>query len=334
MAIRLVVHGPSTALSSPARAFVFDQPRITLGRAASSDVLLPHASVSVTHATIKIEGTGYFLTDEGSTNGTRVDSVKIPPMRPKRLESGNLLQLGAFAVKVELLATTTELTDAKAAARAARALLLDALAADGRSPGAPHLAVGDPPRELSLEGLSSPITLGRDPSARVQLDDPSVSRIHAQLVRDADTFVLEDAGGQGVLVDGKPVSRKRLRSGDVFTLGAVSLRFVDPVEEELEALRTCADHPGEPPLPSTDGASPAEPTPEPGPGLEPPRERAEPPPAATETPLEAPPKWQPRRAPRREDSEGPGTSDAVVFMLAGAMIALSLVGLYLLFGDF
>jgi pSer/pThr/pTyr-binding forkhead associated (FHA) protein len=329
MAIRLVVHGPSTAVSSPARAFVFDQPRITLGRAASSDVLLPHPSVSLVHATIKAEGAGYVLSDEGSTNGTRVDAVKIPPMRPKRLADGHLLQVGAFAVRVELVTGSAELTDAKTAARAARALLLDALAAEGRSPGGPRLALLDPPRELDLDGLPLPITIGRAPAASVQLDDPSISRIHARLTREGDTFVIEDAGQtNGVLVDGKPVARKRLRSGDHFSLGSVAMRFVDPAEDELEALRSCPDREGEPPLPSTDGAPPLEPA------MEPPKEAPEPPaPAPAEIPAPAP-SWQPRRSAAGPEASGPGTSDAVVFMLAGAMIALSIVGLYLLFGDF
>jgi pSer/pThr/pTyr-binding forkhead associated (FHA) protein len=329
MAIRLVVHGPSTALSSPARAFVFDQPRITLGRAASSDVLLPHPSVSFVHATIRAEGAGYVLSDEGSTNGTRVDAVKIPPLRPKRLADGNLLKVGAFAVRVELVTGTAELTDAKTAARAARALLLDALASEGRSPGGPRLVLAEPPRALELEGLPLPITIGRAPSVSIQLDDPSISRIHARLSREGDTFVVEDAGQtNGLFVDGKPVARRRLRSGDVFSLGSVTVRFVDPVEEELEALRSCPDREGEPPLPSTDGAPPPEPT------VEPPTEAPEPPPPPPEAAAPAP-QWQPRRTEsRRRDTDGPGTSDAVVFMLAGAMIALSIVGLYLLFGDF
>jgi pSer/pThr/pTyr-binding forkhead associated (FHA) protein len=328
MAIRLVVHGPSPALSSPARAFVFDQTRITLGRAASSDVLLPHPSVSLVHATIQVQGTGYVLSDEGSTNGTRVDAVKIPPMRPKRLADGNLLQIGAFAVKVELLAGTTELTDAKAAARAARALLLDALAAEGMSPGGPRLVMVEPPREFPLEGMPLPVTLGRGPSASIQLDDPSVSRVHARLVKEGDAFVLENVGGtNGVLVDGKAITRRRLRSGDVVALGSIALRFVDPVDDELEALRSCPDREGEPALPSTDGAPPPEPEP-----TKEPAEPAEPPPEGA---VATPPSWQPRRpSQRRRDAEGPGTSDAVVFMLAGAMIALSVVGLYLLFGDF
>ena len=329
MAIRLVVHGPSTALSSPPRAFVFDQPRITLGRAASADVPLPHPSVSAVHATIQVEGTSYVLTDEGSTNGTRIDGVKLPPMRPKRLADGNLLQLGAFAVRVELLAVAPELTDAKTAARAARALLLDALDARGKRPAAPKLVVlGETPRELSLEGLPFPVTLGRDPSAHVLLEDPSVSRVHAKLVDEGDQFVVIDAGGaNGILVDGKPVSKRRLRTGDVFALGQVQLRFVDPLEEELDALRASPDEVGEPPLPSTDGVPAREPEP-------PAPDAAQPPIEAP--PVEAPPKWEPRRpaAPKPAPRPATGTSDAVVFMLAGALIALSLVGLYLLFGDF
>ena len=48
-----------------------------IGRAETSDVLLPHDSVSELHAEIRFDGTGWRLRDAGSTNGTLVDGKLV-----------------------------------------------------------------------------------------------------------------------------------------------------------------------------------------------------------------------------------------------------------------
>jgi len=50
---------------------------ITIGRDSSATICLPHVSVSKCHATIRREGTGYYLTDNGSTNGVVINNKRI-----------------------------------------------------------------------------------------------------------------------------------------------------------------------------------------------------------------------------------------------------------------
>jgi hypothetical protein len=51
--------------------------RNALGRADSTDVLLPNESVSELHAEITFDGTTWMLRDRGSTNGTFVDGAQL-----------------------------------------------------------------------------------------------------------------------------------------------------------------------------------------------------------------------------------------------------------------
>lgn len=81
---------------------------------------------------------------------------------------------------------------------------------------------------IALAGFD--LTLGRDASlASVVLDDPSVSALHARLIRQADgSYSLKDQGSAaGTYINFEPVneSGQRLRHGDRIHIGRVALRF-------------------------------------------------------------------------------------------------------------
>ena len=70
--------------------------------------------------------------------------------------------------------------------------------------------------------------LGRDPALPATIDDPSVSRRHAAIVCEGDTFHIRDLGSKnGTNVGGVRVSEvpRELHDGDVVTLGSVRLTF-------------------------------------------------------------------------------------------------------------
>jgi DNA-binding winged helix-turn-helix (wHTH) protein len=76
--------------------------------------------------------------------------------------------------------------------------------------------------------------VGRDRDADVHVDDPSVSRRHAQIVVDGDSVCVEDLESKnGTRVGGVPVSRPTiLAGGDVVTFGGVDARFqVQPFDD-------------------------------------------------------------------------------------------------------
>lgn len=78
------------------------------------------------------------------------------------------------------------------------------------------------------------VTLGRRPEADVCLPwDAGISRLHAELIHRAGEWLIADDGlsQNGTLVNGLPVeSRRRLRDGDLITIGRTSLTFCEPSE--------------------------------------------------------------------------------------------------------
>jgi hypothetical protein len=68
--------------------------------------------------------------------------------------------------------------------------------------------------------------LGRSRDADVQIEDPNVSRRHAEIVQEGSAYWLVDLGStNGTEVDGQRVQRTRLGDGSRFTVGATTVTF-------------------------------------------------------------------------------------------------------------
>jgi pSer/pThr/pTyr-binding forkhead associated (FHA) protein len=69
-------------------------------------------------------------------------------------------------------------------------------------------------------------TVGRGKGVDVALDDRTVSRLHAEIVRRGPHFYVCDLGlsANGTRVNGRPIGRRVLEQGDVLTFGAARLR--------------------------------------------------------------------------------------------------------------
>ena len=70
------------------------------------------------------------------------------------------------------------------------------------------------------------VTIGRLPECAVALDDPNVSRRHAQIRREGPDVMIVDLGStNGTKVNGVLTREHRLQAGDTVTLGTTTLRF-------------------------------------------------------------------------------------------------------------
>jgi hypothetical protein len=69
-------------------------------------------------------------------------------------------------------------------------------------------------------------TVGRGEGVDIALDDPTVSRLHAEIVRRGSLFYVADLGlsANGTRVNGRPVGRRVLQHGDVVSFGAARTR--------------------------------------------------------------------------------------------------------------
>lgn len=70
--------------------------------------------------------------------------------------------------------------------------------------------------------------VGRSLSAHIRLDDPTVSRRHALVYRDADegAKVLDDRSLNGVFRNGEQVELSALEDGDTIAVGRFTLHFI------------------------------------------------------------------------------------------------------------
>ena len=98
-------------VESGQRVFLEGQGEWTLGRLASGQAVVPdidltayHAyeqGVSRLHASLRIDEQGRIaITDLGSSNGTRVNGIKILPNTPHPLQHGDMVALGKFVFQV------------------------------------------------------------------------------------------------------------------------------------------------------------------------------------------------------------------------------------------
>lgn len=77
-------------------------------------------------------------------------------------------------------------------------------------------------RRWTLEG--DHLTIGRDPAADVPLEDPQVSRRHADLLRhDGEWVIVDDESTNGTYLNNKRVHEANLQPGDLIAIGATKL---------------------------------------------------------------------------------------------------------------
>jgi hypothetical protein len=89
------------------------------------------------------------------------------------------------------------------------------------------------------------IRIGRSLAADVRLDDPTISRRHALIVRGPDgPRVLDDRSLNGVFVNGARVEWRTLADGDEIVVGRYRLHFVMRTAEQAAAAAAEADTTG------------------------------------------------------------------------------------------
>jgi hypothetical protein len=92
-------------------------------------------------------------------------------------------------------------------------------------------AGGLPVGSLTVDGrriviAEEPIAIGRLPECDVVVNDPNVSRRHAEVRRRGNDFVVVDLGStNGTKVNGAGVKERRLADGDEIRVGNTTLRF-------------------------------------------------------------------------------------------------------------
>jgi hypothetical protein len=105
------------------------------------------------------------------------------------------------------------------------------------------VTVAGPEPERAWDLTAPLLTLGRDPACEICLPDLSVSRRHAQIVRQASGFYVQDLGSEnGTCLDGEELTGPAaLRPGATLVLGSVELRCDALPAHSLPALATAGE---------------------------------------------------------------------------------------------
>ncbi|WP_053225919.1 FHA domain-containing protein [Solirubrobacter soli] len=109
---------------------------------------------------------------------------------------------------------------------------------DGGAPAAGRYLTAD---DTLLPVMGTVTRLGRSLSADIEIDEPSVSRRHALIVRqDGQTYLLDDGSRNGTWHNGVRVDRAVLQDGDTIDLGTARLSYVEVAETATEDLQLIA----------------------------------------------------------------------------------------------
>ena len=215
-----------------ARAYALRGLVVTLGRALDNAVVLEDTKVSRHHARIEWAESQPNLIDLGSANGCTVNGVDVAHNVQHPINTGDRILIGDFELALhQPVAGQTERMGFSAERLADRkpAVLTHA------EPAKVSLLVKTLQwtKEIAIEAQT--ISVGRDPSNDIHIDQPVVSRRHARLDRVAHGYEIVDLdSANGLNFQHVTVSKLLLADGDVISIGGdVSMAFkITPLTPE------------------------------------------------------------------------------------------------------
>lgn len=185
--------GPRASISWPGGSAPLSQPVVKLGRdPQEAEISLSDPAVSWLHAEISRHGDTFYLRDLGSRNGTFVNGRLLSVPRP--LHDGDRIHLGNTDLDFSGPSGTQPFESPESLKSTTRLALVGA--------GGPLLGVAF---ALSEERM----TIGRNPSATISLDDLTVSRVHAEVFKKDGRWFVTDAGSS----NGTFIGGRRLEAG-------------------------------------------------------------------------------------------------------------------------
>ena len=114
MPFTLVIRSRRDQEGAQASERVFDQPVVTIGRAATANLVLkdPQRMVSSRHGEIRRRGSSWILVDLGSTNGTELNEVRLTARNEYGLQDGDRIKLGDILLTFQAVVSPQEMARA------------------------------------------------------------------------------------------------------------------------------------------------------------------------------------------------------------------------------
>ncbi len=210
----------------PEQEYELSKASISLGRAMTNDIILSDARVSREHARLECSPSGCRIIDLGSSNGTRLNGLWV---QKAELHPGDTISLGNSQLRYEITKPHEEvgLTMIDSEADLERTVNREFLPVSIHETSVSCLVffTREKTWEVSLEDVDS-LAIGRTDESQVVIEQPNISRRHAEVVRKGNLFVLRDLGStNGTWFKGERVDELILQDGDGFRIGEAHIVF-------------------------------------------------------------------------------------------------------------
>lgn len=198
-----------------AHRFTFDHGSYIVGRHESCDIVIPSTAVSRQHARIFVDNGRCFVEDLGSSNGVIVDGQRV--LKQRDLGSASQIKIGDFYLYLEFKRQESN-----------RANMLQTLFIQDSDGHHKIVRINDSfaGEEFGLSEVEN--TIGRTDENFILLSDASISRMHAKVVRQGESHIVEDLGSSnGTRVNGKLIKQPTpVSPGDRIHFGNIEFVFV------------------------------------------------------------------------------------------------------------
>jgi ABC-type multidrug transport system ATPase subunit/ABC-type multidrug transport system permease subunit len=190
------VDAPAATILHHGRRIALGPEGLQLGRVPGNDIEITNKAVSRQHARIVPVPGGHWIVDLGSRNGTVLNGERFYG-ESRWLANGDTVTVGGEPLRF-ITGQETRFDTAMPALAATHAIRF----------------------------TSDRLTIGRDEANDVVLDDPNVSRFHAEVVKEGDQIEVRDLTSRnGTRINGQPARRALLQPGSEIGVGPYRLIF-------------------------------------------------------------------------------------------------------------
>lgn len=202
---------------------------LIIGRGQDADVIVDNNAISRQHSSLELKSGVYYLTDNYSLNGTKVNGQKIDSSVP--IKKTDLIGIGKFTLKPAEFLTTEEAATSFCSSIDGmdQTIFVDSRAKTKPTPEQDVLKLVDgsaKPSTLELASIDS-IKVGKDSSCDVVISGLFVAKTQFFISRTGRGFnVTPCPGWRRVFLNGDKIHEEvRLNKGDVISVAGTSLRL-------------------------------------------------------------------------------------------------------------
>ncbi|MFH2057055.1 MAG: FHA domain-containing protein [bacterium] len=210
---------------------VTEKENLTIGRTSDNDIVLDNRGVSRRHAQINFSPEGALLVDNDSLNGTFVNQAKVSE---HFLKDTDIVTIGKFDLIFKDgvggqasqgdLEGTMVLSTKKQRELVNRDQEARQMTSESGGSLLLELRGKDKVRHVLAQDT---ITVGRGGLVDIPVRGFFTSKLQARLVKEIDSWVLDNVGRAGkTKVNGEVIDRRELKNGDIVEVGKSTFRFI------------------------------------------------------------------------------------------------------------